>query len=78
MKFEEAELAYLRKLEAVVRQMFSYTGWDEDCDDDAAICVRAVEQTLDDWDHAKRLLGAVKTSGFVSQDRFENDDGSKS
>jgi len=63
MKYEEAELAYLRILERHVRQMFSYTGWDEDCDEDAAFTVRAVEQTLDDWDHAKRLLGAQSESG---------------
>ena len=45
----------MRLLERRVRAMFRYTGWDE-CDDDAARCVRKVEEAIENLDMVRRVL----------------------
>lgn len=49
-----SEYDVLRRLERRVRKMFQYSGWD-DCDEDAAKTVHAVEEALDDIDAWRRI-----------------------
>jgi hypothetical protein len=66
MDLEVAEAKLLRKLEKSIRAMFSYTGWDEDCDEEPAITVKRVEKALKDLDafrQARSAISAGETNG---------------
>lgn len=53
---DRIELEALRKLEVAVRQMFEWTSWDQDCDEEPALAVRKVERRLDEVTAVKNLL----------------------
>jgi hypothetical protein len=53
---DRIELEALRKLEVAVRQMFEFTGWDDNCDGEPAMCVRKVIDRLDQITETKNLL----------------------
>lgn len=53
---DRIELEALRKLEVAVRQMFEFTGWDENADEDAAYTVRQVERHLSEVTAVKNIL----------------------
>jgi hypothetical protein len=49
------ELELLKLLEAKIREMFEFTGWDDDIDPDARLAVDDVSRTLDDIDAYRRV-----------------------
>lgn len=53
---DRVELVALRQLEAAVRMMFEFTGWDDDVDEDAATCVHRVQMRLDEVTAVKNIL----------------------
>lgn len=65
MKYEDVELPLLRELEAKVHNMFGYTGWDQDCDDDARKAVLEAQAILRSIQSLKRLLGNNNTGDHV-------------
>lgn len=56
MTYKDIELELLRHLERQIRGMFSFTGWDDDCDDGAKNYVRDVESMLDVMDNLRKML----------------------
>ena len=56
----------MRLLERRVRAMFRYTGWDE-CDDDAARCVRKVEEAIENLDMVRRVLRSGHAEGASTE-----------
>jgi hypothetical protein len=53
----EAELFILRHLECRVREMFEFTGWEDDVDNDARDAVLAVQTALRDLESVRRVFG---------------------
>jgi division protein CdvB (Snf7/Vps24/ESCRT-III family) len=53
---DRVELVALRQLETAVRQMFNYTGWDDDVDEEVSAIVHKVERLLDEVTAVKNIL----------------------
>lgn len=62
LKLSEAEIVCLRKLEQRVREMFEFTGWEDDVDDEARVAVLRVQDALDNIEAFKRVDSLVKSS----------------
>jgi hypothetical protein len=56
LKLSESEMVLLRLLERRVREMFAFTGWKDDVDDEAKIAVVRVEDALDNLDAVNRVI----------------------
>ncbi len=68
LKLSESEMVLLRLLERRVREMFAYTGWKDDVDDDAKIAMVRVEDALDNLDAVNRVIsGCASVSAEASQ-----------
>lgn len=67
LKLSESEMVLLRLLERRVREMFAYSGWEENTDDDAKMTVIRVQDALDNLDAVKRVIsGCASVSAGVS------------
>lgn len=54
------EIALLKLLEKRVRRMFTWTGWEDNCDAEPAAAVLKVMKTLDDMDAARKIMRAAR------------------
>ncbi len=59
LKLSESEVVLLRLLEKRVREMFAYTGWKDDVDDEVRVTVTRVEDALDNLEAIKRVVSGV-------------------
>lgn len=59
LKLSESEVVLLRMLEKRVREMFAYTGWKDDVDDEVRVTVTRVEDALDNLEAIKRVVSGV-------------------
>ena len=62
LKLSETQLLCLQKLRDRVRDMFEFTAWEDDIDDDARIAVLRVRDALDDLDAFERVANVVKAA----------------
>lgn len=70
LKLSESEIVLFRLLERRVREMFAYTGWKDDIDDDARVAVVRVEDALDNLDAVKRVIsGCASVSAQAPQEK---------
>jgi hypothetical protein len=70
LKLSEAEIVCLRKLEERVRQMFEFTGWEDDVDDDARVSVLRVQDALDNLDAFKRVESLVRSADSANGNKL--------
>lgn len=54
------EIALLRLLEKRVRRMFTWSGWEENCDAEPAVAVQKVMETLNEMDAARHVMRAAR------------------
>ncbi len=59
LKLSESEVVLLRLLEKRVREMFAYTGWKDDVDDEVRVVITRVEDALDNLEAIKRVVSGV-------------------
>lgn len=71
LKLSESEMVLLRLLERRVREMFAYSGWKEDVDDDAKVAVIRVEDALDNLDAVKRVISGVTAHSALPSQSVE-------
>ncbi len=53
---DRIELEALRKLEIAVRQMFEFSGWEDNCDEEPAAAALKVERLLTEVTAVKNIL----------------------
>lgn len=54
------EIALLKLLERRVRRMFTWTGWEDDVDDEPRRAVLKVMETLNQMDDARKVMRAAR------------------